>query len=179
MIPKHKQIPNYYYVIYFLGVFNVLLLGISFICFDLVQFYSNLGINKSIFLLVVVGLYLLFRWSNNLITKNLIIEKLNLKNLRKSIIIKLFISIIVIFCFTMPFFEIKFQLSNIISDILKNKLPTVTNKTLEYVSTFFTGFINLLISSIFIICQSVIANIVYEFIIKPYIRKKKQSNNNI
>ena len=172
MIPKHKQIPNYYKVIYIISTINTLFFFFSVLYFDLYKFYWNTGI-ESYVIVLFLGILYFISCSHNLITKNLESDKLNIKSLRNSIILHLIISISLIFGIVMPYFEVKFNLTDKILNILTNEIPSVATKSLDYISKFISGFISFLVSTIIAIIQGILGTIIYERLIKPYIKKKK------
>lgn len=172
MIPKRKQIPNYFKVIYIISIINTLIFFFSVLYFDLYKFYWNIGIKSNSIVFLCIILYLIFK-SSNYITKNLESDKLNIKKLRNSIIIHFGISIALLFGIVMPFLEIEFNLTNKIFNVLTNEIPSIATKSLNYISKFIIGFISFLGSTIIALIQTILGTLIYEHIIKPRLKKQK------
>ena len=172
MIPKHKQIPNYYKAFYVVSRINTLFFFFSVLHFDLYQYYWNIGIGSNVIIFIGIIFYLIFK-SSNFITKNLESEELNIKSLRNSIVLHFIISIALIFGIIMPYFEIEFNLTNKILNVLTKEIPSIATKSLDYISKFISGFISFLISTIIVIFQGTLGAIFYDYIIKPRLKKKK------
>lgn len=177
MIPKHKQIPNYYIVVYAVSAINTLFFFFSVLYFDLYRFYWNIGIGSNVIIILGIIFYFIFK-SSNFITKNLESDKLNIKSLRCSIIIHLVISIALIFGVVMPYFEVEFNLTNKILNILTNVIPSIASKSLDYISKFTSGFLSFLVSTIIVVFQGTLGAIFYDYIIKPRLKRKKQPKKN-
>jgi hypothetical protein len=174
MIPKHKQIPNYYKVIYVVSTINTLFFFFSVLYFDLYKFYWNIGIGSYV-IVIFLGILYFISWSHKLITKNLESDKLNIKSLRNSIILHFILSIALIFGIVVPYFEVEFNLTNKILNILTHEIPSITTKSLDYISKFISGFISFLVSTIIAIIQGILGTIIYERFIKPRLKKKKET----
>jgi hypothetical protein len=172
MIPKHKQIPNYYKVIYVVSTINTLFFFFSVLYFDLYKFYWNIGIGSYV-IVVFLGILYFISWSHKLITKNLESDKLNIKSLRNSIILHFILSVVLIFCIVGPYFEVEFNLKNKILNVLINEIPSITIKSRDYISKFISGFLSFLVSTIIVIIQGTLGAIFYDYIIKPRLKKKK------
>lgn len=173
MIPKYKQIPKYLYVLYIIATINIFFFSFSVIYFDLYTFYRNIGIETNIISVIVIFIFLSIYWLSSAIPKSTKPSILNIKKIRILVFILFIIAIAVTFCIILPYFEIRFNLTSKILNMLTTKLTPIAIKSIESVSKLISGFITLLVSTIIVVFQGVLGNIAYEYLIKPYIRKRK------
>lgn len=163
---KYSQISALYNVFYFISIFNIIGFSIFYGGFHLDKFYDYIGIPRFVIAIIVLLIIIFELWEHEKYKYDLKNETIDITKLKKSIYIKLIISIVPVSLIIYPYLVIKYDFNNKLTLFFNQYLPTLATKFyIDIIKPIFT----LALSGLILILQKIIVTPIYDYFIKPKI----------